>query len=351
MMALSGVAILAWTGSSFAADIAAPANDWTGFSIGVGGGGSFNFADMTASGAGGFHASGSGSYGFFDFDEGDVYGFGGAGSTEDDDYAVQMFSAASIGQSSARTNEIVEHFSDYFNNLISGGGYSGGTDGNSDTGKAGFMGTARIGADYQIDQFVIGLDAAYNFGKTEIENSAAGVGGGAAWVDDGAGGLSDRSGYGTGTSSIDTSLEIGNSWSVGARAGFLASDSTLLFASAGYVSTKATLEASFEGYAEAYNGDLNQVSGGGAAGWGVRAESDEWMNGYYIGGGVEQLLTSNISLKFEYRFADLGSISASNSYDRFEGDGNGGEGHIEAAVDAEANPTVHTLNATVNFRF
>jgi len=74
------------------------------------------------------------------------------------------------------------------------------------------------------------------------------------------------------------------------------------------------------------------------------------LNGYYLGGGVETLLTENVSFKMEYRFADLGSIEhPSVILMRLTS-----EKHRDiavAGVKAEANPIVHAIRATINWRF
>lgn len=65
---------------------------------------------------------------------------------------------------------------------------------------------------------------------------------------------------------------------------------------------------------------------------------------------MEQLLTSSLSLKVEYRYADLGTIETSESLS--ESGGVPGEGYTwDAQVAAEADVTTHSVVATVNFRF
>jgi opacity protein-like surface antigen len=352
-IALSGVALGMFVSAANAADAVVLSSDWTGFSIGVGGGGTFNFSNTTAAGGGGMHVSGSFDSGDGSFDQ-FVYGSSGSSNygelrvTNDDNSSgygyAEMFSAATIGGEPAAASAIayiVEHFSD--------SGYSSdGNPGDNDTGMAGFMGTARAGYDHQFGSFVFGLDAAYNFGKTEISNGASAIGGGYAYASgDGNG---DASGYGSGAGGLTSSLELGNSWSVGGRAGFLVSESTLLFGSAGYQQTKATLSARFSGYADAGTVENGDAEADASAGFDISASESEWMDGFYVGAGIEQLLSSNISLKLEYRFSDLGSIETSNEVDEsLSGSGYGG--HWMTAVEAEAEPTVHAVTATINFRF
>ena len=75
----------------------------------------------------------------------------------------------------------------------------------------------------------------------------------------------------------------------------------------------------------------------------------KWANGYYVGGGVEQMFGGNTSLKLEYRFTDLGSISTSTDTNY-----SGGDSDIDDAdtgVAAEADLRTHAVTATLNFRF
>lgn len=341
-LALSGVALGMLTAVANAADPdpVVSTSDWTGFSIGIGGGGSFSFAETNAAGGGEFDVSGSDSWmdnGYFDGEY--TVPTSGASNTAytsgDSDLSggeAELSAAASMGNAGSLIADFLEGFESDNNDP-------------NDTGHAGFLGTSTIGADYQLDRFVFGVDAAFSLGRTEIKNQAEGEGGGEIDIED-SGDIA--SGDGDGDARLDTSLELGNSWSVGARAGFLATDSTLIFGSAGYTSTNAKLKAHFNGDADA------EVSGGedgeASASWDVEAETEEWMGGYYVGGGVEQLLTSSLSLKLEYRYADLGTIETFESLSESGGVPN--EGYTwDAQVGAEADVTTHSVVATVNFRF
>ena len=57
-LALSGVALGMLTAVANAAEPVVSTSDWTGFSIGIGGGGSFSFAETNAAGGGEFVVSG-----------------------------------------------------------------------------------------------------------------------------------------------------------------------------------------------------------------------------------------------------------------------------------------------------
>lgn len=356
---LAGAAISLWGGNALAADIAPPASDWTGFYFGVGGGGAFNFSETDAAG----YAVAAGDdtndcapddpCELIDAGSGKVFG------EVFQEFSPQAgaFSAGRIGDGhlSSAGKEIVGIINDYIGGpLVGGDDVPGG--GDNDSGAASAFGTIEGGFDYQVgSNFLVGLNAAFNLGSVTISDSADSESVGAAEFDlDGIDG-----GFAGGTSHLDTDLELGNSWSLGARAGFLVSESILLFASGGYISTKAELKASYDadylaaGLTE--DDGMGMIPGGGML-MGVNSSNDDWMNGYYLGAGVETLLTESVSFKMEYRFADLGSIETTTDYRNFDDEEsldsafeNGGAG--AAGVTAEANPIVHSIRATVNWRF
>ncbi len=80
-----------------------------------------------------------------------------------------------------------------------------------------------------------------------------------------------------------------------ARAGYLVSDKALVFVRGGYVNERVRTEIVSE----------DEL---------LRAEDN--LDGWSVGGGVEYALTSNISARLEYRYADLGSDDG--SYDRHQ---------------------------------
>ncbi|HTN98654.1 MAG TPA: hypothetical protein VL101_16885, partial [Nordella sp.] len=206
-VALAALAAIILAAPAVAADIEAPmpeAANWTAFHVGVGGGGTYGFAD-------------DGTEVFFD------------------DLGVE------------------NHFHSYAGS-------------SSDLGNAGGFGTIEAGFDYQMDSVVVGLLANYDFGKTKMSNDFNGVEG------------NDFNIFGT--TSGETKWEIGDSWAIGGRLGFLASDSTLLYVLGGYTEAKIESESSL-------TSDNNNV----ALGFSDKA----WEDGWFIGGGVEALLTDNIS--------------------------------------------------------
>lgn len=286
-----------------AADVAAPISDWTGFYAGLGVGGGYGFADMSA--------EGGGSYTDFGLN-GDVY----------DDLDSKNFTgnfACDAGTCQGITS--------VFGAL------------DDDSGKAGVLGRAEIGADYQLDRIVAGVNASFTLGDRKMSSSGGG-GGAGGYETTGP----DELALGAGVGAVDSELELGNSWSVGARLGYLVTDSLLVFAAGGYTQANAKLSADFEGAGAAVVDDASEISGA----YDISASEEKWMGGYYLGAGLETMLTDQFSLKVEYRYADYGSIKTSSDASNItcEGECYG----WETGVEAEADVTDQTVMATVSFR-
>ncbi|WP_421695025.1 outer membrane protein [Aestuariivirga sp.] len=300
-----------------AADIvAAPAPTWTGFYFGVGVGGGYSFADTSVAG-GGFY---------------DDYYEGELPIPQGDSSALELMPIYNVD-----TATVLGSF------FCDAGFCSGSTGADAgfkdDQGKAGILGRAEIGADYQFDRIVAGVNASFTLGSREMSAKAGGSGGGDFYDS------IDGSSGGGGGGVVNSSLDIGNSWSIGGRLGYLVTDSTLVFASGGYTQEEANLKARFQGSSGAGDED-----GGIEAAYNVKASSDEWLDGYYIGGGLETLLTDHFSLKLEYRYADYGSIKAKKG-DSFYGSCDG-EACFDygAGVKAKADVTDQSVVATISFR-
>jgi outer membrane immunogenic protein len=198
----------------------------------------------------------------------------------------------------------------------------------NDVEEWGGLATVEAGFDYQVDQFVIGVAGSYDFVGISAETDSQGECTN-----------SDTDQFPCTTFS-QGSFEIGDAWYLGARVGYLATASTLLFLSGGY--TQA--EVAHGGYHEYRESAKNYI-------W-VSAGNEEWKQGYYLGAGIEQMLTEAISMKIEYRFADYGSVNES-----YSGTGlNDFDGPGYAIDEFEVNHKVEdilsqTIRATVNLRF
>jgi outer membrane immunogenic protein len=190
----------------------------------------------------------------------------------------------------------------------------------ADLGDAAFFGTIEAGFDYQIDSVVIGVLANYDFGKNKMENKSNGQ-------------SFDNNGNFVNNTTYETKWEIGDSWAIGGRVGFLAMDNALIYVLGGYTEAKIKSETSLS---DDNNGNFQ-----------FHSSDSSWEDGWFVGGGIEALLTDNISLKAEYRFADYGSVnrddSANNSIPGFE--------FSFANSNQDADVTVHSVRAVLSYRF
>lgn len=300
---------------------------WSGFYFGVGGGGAASVGDVNATG-----------YSDSDFSS----GADSSGANYD------IYASGSIDFSGDADNRI-----NIGNGYINGLGTSGGPIGQFfDGGKAGFLGRAEIGADYESNGVLFGLNG--SFGLMNLKQKAAVSNEFDIGIMDMSGDDYSGAASGSGSGSLATELKYGNSFTVGARAGFLATPSTLLFAGGGFARQKVKLSADYSGgfsgsFDYSGSGSIDDESGGYNGSFDVSSTESKWANGYYVGGGVEQMFGSNTSLRLEYRFTDLGSINTSTDTNY-----SGGDTDIDDAdtgVAAEADLRTHAVTATLNFRF
>ena len=312
---LASSAIMLASAAQAADIVAAPAPTWTGFYFGVGVGGGYAFSDTSVAG-GGFYED------YYEFPIPQV-------APQEELIPVPVYNLNTA-------NVLGAFFCD--------AGFCSGSTGadagfKDDQGKAGILGRAEIGADYQFDRIVAGVNASFTLGSRDMSTKAGGSAGGDFYSEEGSSG---GSGYGA----VNSSLDIGNSWSIGGRLGYLVTDSTLVFATGGYTQEQAKLKARFQGASGAGN-EYGSIE----AAYNVKASSDEWLDGYYVGGGLETLLTEHFSLKLEYRYADYGSIKAKKG-DAYYGDcvGEGACFGYGAGVKAKADVTDQSVMATVSFR-
>jgi outer membrane immunogenic protein len=189
----------------------------------------------------------------------------------------------------------------------------------------------------------MGISGSYTFGDRETSGSGSG-GGDALFTRTPENIVYD----GEGSGAVSSSLHFGNSWAIGGRLGYLVTDGTLLFGTGGYTQMKTELKSRFSGSGGAGYTELSEDYGIDAE-YAIGSSRSEWLGGYYLGAGLEQILWENFSLKFEYRFADYGSIDT--SAEAGAGDFiNCGNGCWRTSVEAEADVVDHSLMATVSFR-
>jgi outer membrane immunogenic protein len=190
---------------------------------------------------------------------------------------------------------------------------------NSDLGDAAFFGTVEAGFDYQMDSVVIGVLANYDFGKNKMKNKSN--------TD-----RIDNDGNFESNATYETKWEIGDSWAIGGRLGFLAMDNALIYVLGGYTEAKIKSES-----------DLSDDNNGNIQ---FKTSDSSWEDGWFVGGGIEALLTDNISLKAEYRYNDYGSVKRDDS------------GFVDCDCDEafgasnqDADVTVHSVRAVLSYRF
>ncbi|MGE4249984.1 MAG: outer membrane protein [Parvibaculaceae bacterium] len=195
----------------------------------------------------------------------------------------------------------------------------------SDLGKAGFFGTVEAGFDYQLgSSVVVGVLANYDFGKTKVDNESSAT----IEVEN----LNGNTFFADDDGQFETSWKVGDSWGVGGRIGFLAMDNALVYVMGGY--TQANVKSS--GSISGFDNNNNFFS--------FSASDGKWEDGYFVGGGIEALLTESISLKGEYRFSDYGKVERSASFEDVNT-------NTFAQVSQEGDITIHSIRAVLSYRF
>lgn len=172
-----------------------------------------------------------------------------------------------------------------------------------DTGGNGGFGTVIAGYDHQIgDRLVLGAFA--DFDWSSVKGTLHELGGGA---------------------DLFGSLRQDHAWAIGARAGFLASSKTLLYVSGGYT------QAQFDGY--------NAVS---ATGLTQRSANAQTYDGWFVGAGIETMLSDHLSLRLEYRHSDF----ERQTFERF----NTLTG-VPSTVSMSMDSTTDTARAVLSYKF
>ena len=186
-----------------------------------------------------------------------------------------------------------------------------------DLGSADWFGTVEAGFDWQVDSFVIGVLANYDFGTASMKDETN------VFVNNN-GTLENAS--------FEDKWKVGDTWGVGARAGFLAMDNALIYVMGGYTEAKVKSEVNLQ---DNNNNNIN-----------FHRSDSSWQDGWFVGGGIEALLWENISLKAEYRYADYGSFDTDKSFTDFCDCANS-----NAHIGHDGDVTVHTIRAVLSYRF
>ncbi len=160
-------------------------------------------------------------------------------------------------------------------------------------GGSGVLGSIYGGVDYQLTQRgVIGLLAELSYSGFQGSASAQ-----------------------VPAAAANVNMNTGLGWAVLARAGVLANPSTLLYLAGGY----AGQNIHADGFA----------TGGGQA---ASFSTDQTVNGWTIGPGVETMLGRNLSAKLEYRYSQFGRTTLAGS-------------------NVGLTPTNHAVRAGITYRF
>ena len=158
---------------------------------------------------------------------------------------------------------------------------------------------AGIGYDFDLGSVVAGVEAEYSdsSGEQESDETLDGI-------------------------NFSSSVETGRDIYVGARLGFRAMPSTLLYVKGGYTNT--SIEANYETASDAFEFDTN-------------------ADGWRLGAGVEQLFGPNMYGKLEYRYSNYNNLDFSDDFDLDTFDAEN--------FDTDINLDRHQIMAGLGFRF
>jgi outer membrane immunogenic protein len=148
----------------------------------------------------------------------------------------------------------------------------------------GFTGGVQAGYNWQNGSMLFGVEADINAFSVKGSRSAA---------------IAST----TSTSIFNPSTSISTDWlsTLRGRAGFVVAPAVLLYATGGLAVAKATLSNTYT-----TTNDPADVAAGASS-------TSKTLVGWTVGGGVEWALSRNWSVKGEYLYADLGSISAATA--------------------------------------
>ena len=177
-----------------------------------------------------------------------------------------------------------------------------------------------------------GVDTSSNDGDESLEGISYGVGAG---FDFDLGGIvagveaeyAESSGEQESDETLDgvnftTGVETGRDIYVGARLGFRAAPTTLLYVKGGYTNT--SIEANYETTSDRFELDTN-------------------ADGWRLGAGVEQLFGPNAYGKIEYRYSNYNNLDFSDNFDLDDFDAE----NFDTDIDLDR----HQVVAAVGFRF
>lgn len=174
----------------------------------------------------------------------------------------------------------------------------------------GFIGGGQLGFNYQINQFVVGIEADIQYTDLEGRTTITSV-------------------FGGGATSIGTA-STGLDWlgTVRGRVGF-AFDRFLVYATGGLAYGDVSISGStIDNFVPAF---------------GYAGSRSETRTGWTLGGGVEWGFTQNVSVKLEYLYYDLGTVDLTLSPTTL--------GAAGTVLTQRHDIDGHIIRAGVNFRF
>jgi outer membrane immunogenic protein len=189
----------------------------------------------------------------------------------------------------------------------------------SDAGVASGFGTVEAGYDLQLGSVVVGILGNFDFQDSSIRLRAEG---------------GDEFDFITSR----TELNMGNSWAVGGRIGYVAfgCGCTLFYGLGGFTQAEFGIDHSgriFDAESPTPNPFL-EVNG---------SKGKDWTDGWFVGAGAETLVTENLSLKLEYRFARYDSLHLEDAFEL--------DGFTIRQESSYDDPEVHTIRGVLSWRF
>jgi len=189
--------------------------------------------------------------------------------------------------------------------------------GDQDLDSNDLTGGGQIGYNWQFRWCVFGIETDFNSLSTDIFTSRS----------------KPYTAAPTGTLTITSTAQTNWLWTVRPRLGF-AIDRWLFYGSGGL--TLANLEADFS-VSDDYSVALGNVA--------EHQNISETKAGWTVGGGVEVRLDKNWSIRSEYLYADLGTLSG-DTHDMYTTGG-----YSPNTIHHEADFTVHLVRVSLNYKF
>ena len=174
--------------------------------------------------------------------------------------------------------------------------------GTIDSGSKGVLGGISAGYNYQIGQSLIGVEA--DFSKANIRGSSSFV----------------SPDFGPASPIVTTQQDKKLEWlsTLRGRVGYLPTPALLVFATGGLAFGKGAVSTTTTTVASPGGGTANCIAGDPAANYLCSAGlSEKTMTGWTLGAGFEAMIARNWSVKAEYLYYDLGSISYTSNLTTF----------------------------------